>query len=130
MASQRVSARANHRMHRIADRRRYDAIFHKYVRDCCASHTVARTSELAQFLGKSRPSFSRIIRDLFGKPPSQILRELCLDEARRLLRVTDLGLDEIAAASALGDRSTLYRAFIAAFGVSAAEYRETLKGKP
>jgi AraC-like DNA-binding protein len=116
------------RMYRMADRHRYQAIFEKYVRDCCANRTVARLSELAQLLGRSRPSLSRIILVLFGKSPTQILRELRLEEAKRLLRVTDMGLDEIAAASACGHRTTLNRVFTKAFHMTPAEYREASKG--
>jgi AraC-like DNA-binding protein len=109
---------------RATTRRQYDAIFTNYVRDCGARRTSGRIEELCRFLGRSRTSFSRIIRDLFGKSPVEILRERRLEEAKRLLRVTDSPIDEVAAASAFGHRSTLHRVFTKAFGMSPSEYRE------
>jgi len=109
---------------RHADRRRYEQIIETYLRDCYAQRTVARVSELAQFLDANRPYLSRIIPQLFGKPLRTILRERQLREAMRLLRVTPLGVDEIAAASAVGHRSTLFRLFRQAFGMTPSDYRQ------
>ena len=109
---------------RHADRRRYEQIIESYLRDCYAQRTVARVSELAQFLDANRPYLSRIIPQLFGKPLRTILRERQLREAMRLLRVTPLGVDEIAAASAVGHRSTLFRLFRQAFGMTPSDYRQ------
>jgi AraC-like DNA-binding protein len=109
---------------RHADRKRYEQIIEKYLSDCYAQRTVARVSELAQLLDANRPYLSRIIPQLFGKSLREILRERQFDEAKRLLRVTPLGLDDIASASAFGHRSTFFRLFRAAFGITPAEYRE------
>jgi AraC-like DNA-binding protein len=54
-----------------------------------------------------------------------MLRDRQLAEAQRLLRVNPLTLtlDEIAAASAFGHRSTFFRLFRDAFGMTPDEYR-------
>jgi AraC-like DNA-binding protein len=110
---------------RYAERRRYEQIIEKYLRDCYAKRTVARVSELAQFLQAPRPYLSRIIPQLFGKSLRTMLRDRQLAEAQRLLRVNPLTLtlDEIAAASAFGHRSTFFRLFRDAFGMTPDEYR-------
>ena len=108
---------------RHADRRRYEQIIETYLRDCYAQRTVARVSELAQFLDANRQYLSRIIPQLFGKPLRTVLRERQLREAMRLLRVTPLSVDEIAAASAFGHRTTLFRLFRQAFGMTPSDYR-------
>jgi AraC-like DNA-binding protein len=108
---------------RHADRRRYEQVIDRYLSECYEQRTVARVSELAQFLDAPRTYVSRVIPRLFGRPLRAVLRERQLQEAQRLLRVTPLNLDEIAAASAFGDRSTFFRLFRAAFGMTPGEYR-------
>jgi AraC-like DNA-binding protein len=108
---------------RHAERRRYEQIIEKYLRDCYAKRTVARVSELAQLLHAPRPYLSRIVPELFGKSLRIMLRDRQLSEAQRLIRVTPLTLDEIAEASAFGNRSTLFRLFRAAFGITPGAYR-------
>jgi AraC-like DNA-binding protein len=106
-----------------ADRRRYEQIIEQYLSDCYGRRTPARVGELADLLGGSRPYLSRVIPHLFGRPLGVILSERKLCEAKRLLDLTTLGLDDVAAASAFGHRSTFFRQFQAAFGVTPAEYR-------
>ena len=113
-----------------ADRRRYDKIIDRYLRDCYALRTVARVSELADLLEAPRPYLSKVIPRLFGKPLRALLRERQLAEALRLLEVAPtLDIDEIASASAFGHRSTFFRLFRAAFGMTPYEYRVRLARK-
>ncbi|HWW61216.1 MAG TPA: AraC family transcriptional regulator [Thermoanaerobaculia bacterium] len=109
---------------RRTDCRRYEAIIDKYLADSYAQRTVARVSELAQLLDSARPYLSRIIPQLFGESLRAILRRKQIEEAKRLLTVTALGLDEIAAASAFGHRSTLFRVFRRLVGVTPGQYRK------
>lgn len=110
---------------RHTDRSRYAAVIEQYLADCYARRTVARVSELADLLKASRPYLSRVIPQLFGRSLRRLLRERQLEEAKRLLRLTDLHLDEIAAASAFGDRSTFYRLFRTMAGITPHQYRLT-----
>ena len=114
---------------RHADRRRFEQIIDRYLRDCYAARTVARVSELADLLAAPRPYLSRVIPELFGKPLRAILREKQLEEAQRLLRLTPLGLDDIAAASAFGHRSTFYRLFRDACGMTPEAYRRSIRDR-
>lgn len=43
------------------DRRRYELIIEKYLKDCYRQRTAARVSELADLLQTSRPYLSRVI---------------------------------------------------------------------
>ncbi len=47
-------------------------------------------------------------------------------EAQRLLQLTPLRVDEIAAASAFGDRSTLYRTFREMVRMTPDQYRKNV----
>lgn len=106
------------------DRRRYLLVIERYLADCYEKRTAARASELAQFLSADRTHLSRTIVELFGKSLHTILREKQFDEARRLLRLTPLSMDEVATASGFGHRSTFFRLFRDAFGTTPSEYRK------
>jgi AraC family transcriptional activator of pobA len=114
----------NNEVTRWDDRRRYERIIDRYLRDCYAQRTVARVSELAQLLGAPRAHLSRTIARLFGKPLRQFLREKQLVEAKRLLALPDLRVREVAAASGFGHPSTFFRVFRAALGMTPTEYRQ------
>ena len=87
---------------------------------------AARAYERLKDSEIQRTYLSKIIPQLFGKSLGVLLREKQLAEAKRLLELVDpLGMDDIAAASAFGHRSTFYRVFRAAFGITPAEYRRT-----
>lgn len=105
------------------DRQHYEEMIGKYLRDCYASRTAARVSELANLLNAPRTYLSRVIPQIFGKPLRNILRDRQLDEALRLLRLTNLSIEEVALASAFGTEVTFHRLFRAAFGMTPAEYR-------
>jgi AraC-like DNA-binding protein len=107
------------------DRRRYELVIEKYLKDCYRKRTAARVSELAQLLEAPRPYLSRVIPQLFGKPLRALLRERQLEEAKRLLRVTTLAVEDVAAASAFGDRTTFFRFFRTAVGMTPGEYRDS-----
>ena len=108
---------------RRADRIRYERIIDAYLRRCYADRTVARASELAQLLSGNRQHVSEVVLELLGKPLRDILREKRLAEAVRLLKLTPLRLDDLARASAFGHRSTFFRAFAEAFGITPTEFR-------
>jgi AraC family transcriptional regulator, transcriptional activator of pobA len=118
MMSQGKSVSTSH-----PDRRRYELVIEKYLKDCYRQRTAARVSELAHLLHAPRPYLSRVIPQLFGKPLRAVLRERQLEEAKRLLRVTSLSVDDIAAASAFGDPTTFFRCFRTAAGMTPAQYR-------
>lgn len=55
---------------------------------------------------------------------ARIARKRQLRESCRLLRVTNLPIEDIAVASAFGTDATLYRCFRDSFGMTPGEYRQ------
>ena len=119
----RHSARPKHRPTK-ADRQRFERAVELYLLDCYRARTVARVSELADFLRRNRPTLSRTMAAIFGKPLGKVLRERQLAYAAKLLKTSPLTVDEIAAAAGFGHRSSFYRQFRRRFGRSPAQYRK------
>lgn len=78
---------------------------------------------LADAAHMSRRSFVRRFRDSTGSTPAAWIRSHRLDEARRLLEVTSLPIDQIAASCGFGSPITLRQNFMAAFGSTPSSYR-------
>ena len=104
-------------------RKRFEAAIELYLRHCFRARTVVRVSEFAAFLHANRPYLSEIIIDAYGEPLSRILRARQLAHAQNLLTHTRQNMDLIAAKCGFGHRSTFFRVFRAAFGLSPAAYR-------
>ena len=109
---------------RVAQRRLAEFIIAHYLRDCFRTREVARASELAQRLDANRATLSRNMTRILGRTLLAEMRARQLEEAARLLRMTDLPIAEIARRSAFGDRSTFFRVFGAAFQTTPGEYRK------
>jgi transcriptional regulator GlxA family with amidase domain len=71
----------------------------------------------------SRRSFIRAFRDSTGSTPAAWVRSRRLDEARRLLEVTNLSIDQIAASCGFGSPITMRQNFMTAFGSTPSSYR-------
>ena len=69
------------------------------------------------------PSLTRIFRRLFQQTPLGYFRGRQLQQVVRLLEQSPQTIDEIAERSALGTRATLFRLFVAQFGIPPEEYR-------
>jgi AraC-like DNA-binding protein len=80
-------------------------------------------SELAQFIEVNRPHLSRAVAETFGESLWSILRRKQLERAARLLTDSTLTIDDIAAASGFGHRSSFFRRFRNAFGMTPNAYR-------
>lgn len=107
-----------------AQRQRYDDAIDLYLSDCFAKRTTARADELSSLLGGAREHVGRTVQQLFGRSLAIIMRDKQLEEVKRLLTaVAPLSMDDIAAASGFGTRSTLFRRFKSAFGCTPHEYR-------
>jgi AraC-like DNA-binding protein len=104
-------------------RERYERTFDEYLIYCYRNRTVARVSELAQFINSNRPNLSRAVVEIFGEPLGAILRRKPIERAVLLLVGSRLAVDDVAAASAFGHRSSFFRRFRKAFGMSPNEYR-------
>lgn len=78
---------------------------------------------VAAEVGWSREHLARQYHASFGRTISADLRQRRLDEARRLLRVSDESVTDIALRSGYADISTFVRAFRQRFGVSPGGFR-------
>ncbi|MFF5445309.1 GlxA family transcriptional regulator [Streptomyces sp. NPDC012888] len=87
-------------------------------------------AELARHAGMSVRTFSRRFRDEVGMTPGQWLTRQRIEHARRLLEVTDLPVDRVAAEAGLGTGASLRRHLAAAIGVSPLAYRRTFRARP
>jgi AraC-like DNA-binding protein len=90
------------------------------------SRKISR-DELAQSVHLHPVSFDRAFRAQYGMAPMQMLRDLRLQHACRLLESSNFTLDTIARQCGLGDAAHLSRAFRNRFGVSPGAFRQGLK---
>lgn len=82
--------------------------------------------DLAREMHLSKRQLSRILQQLYGTSFRQRLIEIRLSNAARLLTVTDLSGEEIAAQVGYTSVSGFYEAFRKRFGVSVGKYRTRL----
>ncbi len=88
--------------------------------DLAAAWTV---TSLARRVGLSRPVFARRFRESEGVSPGRYLAALRLDEAARLLRVTDDGLAGVASRVGYASEFAFNRAFKRHHGQAPGVYR-------
>ncbi len=86
-----------------------------------ASLTV---QDLAQAAGMSRSAFSQHFADAFEQPPMEMLQEIRLRHAAKLLRETDMPVKQLAARLGYASRSHFSRSFSRQYGVAPADYRD------
>lgn len=79
---------------------------------------------LAEVCNMSPRNLSRVFKKELGATLGAFVRNVRLDEARRLLESTELSIGQIARQVGSGDESTLRRWFVSHFDVSPAQYRE------
>ena len=79
---------------------------------------------LADQLAMSPRSLSRWFQKEVKETPAAFVRNLRLQEAKRLLSESNLGLSDIASRTGLGNHSTLWRIFSRQLGVSPDDYRK------
>lgn len=93
----------------------------------CNLSTDLSVGRLSEFANMSPRNFSRIFKNEFGIRPGLYVRNLRLDEAKRLLENTDLLISQIADEVGIGNDVSLRRWFSEHFGVSPKQYRERFK---
>lgn len=84
-------------------------------------------SDLAGHAAMSPRNFSRVFRSETGFSPAAYVKQVRIDNARRLLEETSLPLDQVAKRSGLGTAASARRIFIQQLGVSLREYRDRFK---
>lgn len=90
-------------------------------------HKPLGRDDLARIACLHPGSLDRAFRACHGIAPMQMLRELRLERARRLLETTDDTLETIGAQVGLGDAARLSRAFRVRFGLAPGAYRNGAK---
>ncbi|MBD3922524.1 helix-turn-helix transcriptional regulator [Paenibacillus sp. PR3] len=89
-----------------------------------AHYTDAITIEdLASIAKQSRFHFIRSFKSSFGVTPYQYVLRLRIDEAKRLLTITDRSITDIGLRLGFSSGSAFYRAFVKSVGVTPEHYR-------
>lgn len=92
----------------------------KYIQDHFKTTTLQEAAEQFHY----EPSYlGKQIRLATGRNYTEIIRTLRLEEAKRLLRNTDLSVNEVALSAGFGSRVNFFRCFRAALGTTPGEYR-------
>lgn len=92
-----------------------------HYRDTSLGETAEHFGYEASYLGKQ-------IKAATGKNYTDIVRELRISEAKRLLRTTALTMDEVADAVGYESRVQFFRSFRAGTGTTPGEYRKRKTG--
>ena len=87
-------------------------------------HKHHSLESLASLAGMSRSSFAEHFSQTFARSPMDLLRQVRLERAARLLLGSDLAVKSLAARVGFESRSYFSRAFKEHYGLSPAEYRE------
>ena len=72
----------------------------------------------------SRSSFAEHFKTTFGRGPMELVKEVRLRQAARLLLTTDSSIKRVARNVGYTSRSYFTRAFTATYGTSPADYRK------
>ena len=91
------------------------------------AHTV---ESLAAHVGMSRSAFAKRFADAYGSGPMELLRELRVHQAARLLSTTDLPVKRIAALVGFSSRSAFTRLFESKTNQSPKSFRAAHQDRP
>ncbi len=75
----------------------------------------------------NRTTFSIKLKEAYNKTFSEYLRDMRLQEAARLLRETDMPIDQVAFSVGLKSASGFYRNFLLSYGMTPTQYRQKHK---
>ena len=80
--------------------------------------------DVCRAMRTNRTTFSQKLKQAYDKTFSEYLRDIRLQEAARLLRETDLPIDQVAFAVGLKSPSGFHHNFLLSYGMTPAQYRE------
>lgn len=98
-----------------------------FLRDCYRRKKPARGKDFARSLDLTPEYVSWLAAQVLAEPLQRFLRRKQVEYAARLLRRTPLSVEEIAARSAFGTRSTMHRWFVQTYGVGPTAFRENTR---
>ena len=82
---------------------------------------------LASEMNMSRSTFTRKIKSITGKTPSEFIRQIKMAYARRMVLAQDRSISEIATALGFSDRKHFTTSFKEEFGMPPTAYQKTHK---
>ncbi|HET8796349.1 MAG TPA: AraC family transcriptional regulator [Thermoanaerobaculia bacterium] len=112
------------REYTIRDREGLVRAIEHYLRECYREAKPVREKELARSLDRTPEHLSWLATRVLGGPLHRFLRRRQVEYAARLLRRTPLSIEEIAARSGFGTRSTMHRWFVDAYGIGPQAFRD------
>ena len=104
------------------DTNRIDSALLRYVRDHCGLRMTLET--LAQQCGYHPSYFSRIFKQYTGKTFTAYLTQCRMDLACKLLRDTELPVEDVIAECGYSDRTKFFRNFAKSVGTTPLKYRK------
>ena len=81
-------------------------------------------TSVSDFIGMGKTSLYEKLKELTGKTPGEYIRMVRLDHASKLLKTTQLTVQEVMYKSGFSSKSYFYKEFAARFGSSPKEYRK------
>lgn len=107
-------------------RKQLDEVMH---RDDLFCNEELTRDEVCRAMRTNRTTFSQKLKQAYDKTFSEYLRDLRLEKAARLLRETDMPVDQVAFSVGLKSVSGFHRNFLLSYGMTPKEYREQLSAK-
>ena len=105
-------------------RQQLDTVMH---RDNLFCHEELTREDVCRAMCTNRTTFSLKLKQAYDKTFSEYLRDLRLQEAARLLRDTDMPVDQVAFSVGLKSPSGFHRNFLLSYGMTPAQYRQSTK---
>lgn len=90
-------------------------------------HNNLSMTEIAAKCGYTAAHFSRLFRRHTGQTPSAYIHQCRINKAKRLLRESDMAIEEVIATCGYSDRSAFFRRFADAVGMTPRQYRKNQK---
>lgn len=81
-------------------------------------------TSISDFIGMGKTSLYEKLKELTGETPGEYIRMVRLDHASKLLKTTQLTVQEVMYKSGFSSKSYFYKEFAARFGSSPKEYRK------
>lgn len=105
------------------------ALVQAALKDITQNYREASLSNVARNYGVSLAYASECVRTQTGKTYKELLQKQRMETAARLLRRSDLNVQQIITLVGYENTSYFYRLFHQRYGVSPREYRQSIAGR-